>query len=174
MECGAIRAPAIARSVPSNALHVQLPAEGVEILGLRIPDYSKQPRFRRMCWDWIIETAAEVQGRPFVILGDLNTDPSYPKARCGDRIGRLVSLGWQHATPREGVSFWSTSGHARCIDHAFVTSHFTVRGQQFVYEMDGCVFAGRSPGMLSDHAALLLEIARTAAAPAGRTTAASR
>ena len=41
IEKGPIRAPEIAPSVPSNALHVCLPDEGVEILGLRVPDYSK-------------------------------------------------------------------------------------------------------------------------------------
>src|SRR5690242_6978846 len=39
---GAIEAPAIAPSVPSNVLHVISPHEGIEILGLRVPDYSKQ------------------------------------------------------------------------------------------------------------------------------------
>ena len=61
IELGPIEAPAIAPSVPSNALHVILPGEGTEILGLRVPDYSKQRRLKRACWNWIIETAKTVK-----------------------------------------------------------------------------------------------------------------
>jgi hypothetical protein len=42
LELGFIQAPAIAPSVPSNFLHVNLPQKGCEILGLRVPDFSKQ------------------------------------------------------------------------------------------------------------------------------------
>lgn len=35
---GDIHAPPIAPSVPSNALHVDVPDQGVALLGLRIPD----------------------------------------------------------------------------------------------------------------------------------------
>jgi len=85
LEHGTIRAPEIGASLPSNALHVRLPDEGVEILGLRVPDYS-QPKMKRVCWDWIIETAAAVKDLPFAMIGDFNTDPKYPPSRCGDRI----------------------------------------------------------------------------------------
>jgi endonuclease/exonuclease/phosphatase family metal-dependent hydrolase len=74
IELGSIQAPAIAPSVPSNFLHVILPQEQCEILGLRVPDYSKEPTIRRACWDWIIETAMTVKDRPFVLIGDFNTD----------------------------------------------------------------------------------------------------
>lgn len=30
---------------------VSLPDAGFNVLGLRVPDYSKQPRVRRACWD---------------------------------------------------------------------------------------------------------------------------
>jgi len=58
LERGSIRAPEIDRSVPSNVLHVHLPQDGVEILGLRVPDHSKDAKTKRACWDWILETAA--------------------------------------------------------------------------------------------------------------------
>ena len=67
-----------------------MPEAGCEILGLRIPDYSKQPKFKRACWDWIIETATTVKDRPFVLIGDFNADPDDLDALCGDCPGRLI------------------------------------------------------------------------------------
>ena len=51
LQAGPIRAPEIAPSVPSNALHVRLPHKGLEILGIRVSDYSKAPKTKRACWD---------------------------------------------------------------------------------------------------------------------------
>jgi endonuclease/exonuclease/phosphatase family metal-dependent hydrolase len=97
--------PEITPPVPSNALHVRLPHKGLEILGIRVPDYSKAPKTKQACWDWILETANDVQDRPFVIIGDFNTDPNYSRSTSGDRIGRLVDSGWQLASPSDGSSF---------------------------------------------------------------------
>jgi len=158
LEPGSIRAPEIAPSVPSNALHVRLPRDGVEILGLRVPDYSKDAKTKRACWDWIIRTAATVKERPFVIIGDFNTDPKYPRNRCGDCIKRLADDGWQLASPTDGFSFWNLSGHAVRIDHAFVSKLLGVEGSAYVTKSAGHVFVGKEPGALSDHAALSIDI----------------
>jgi endonuclease/exonuclease/phosphatase family metal-dependent hydrolase len=162
LERGSIRAPEIAPSVPPNALHVRLPQEGLEILGLRVPDYSKDPKTKRACWNWIIETAASVKDRPFVMIGDCNTDPKYPPNKCGDCIKRLVDDGWQLASPAEGSSFWTLNGHSVRIDHAFVSRLLVVEGASFVTKFDRHAFAGEEPGALSDHAALSIDITRTA------------
>ena len=164
LEDGDILADEIAPSVRSNALHVRVLGEGLEVLGLRVPDFSKEPRLRRACWDWILATAGAVKGRPFVILGDFNTDPSYMRAKCGDRIGILKATGWQHADPPEGqASYWTLRGDPKRIDHAFVSLHFTVRSARYVRENGPYVFA-KGPGRLSDHAALVVDI--TALRPA--------
>src|SRR5262249_49934409 len=155
---GDIVAPTFHDSVRSNALHVCLPEAGFEILGLRVPDFSKEPSMRRKCWDWILETACGVKDRPFVILGDFNTDPTYPPARCGDRIGALVAMGWQHAPT--GPTFWTLKGHPVRIDHAFVSNHFTIEDSVSVREDSLFVFAGNGKAALSDHAALYLDITR--------------
>ena len=143
---GRIRAPKdIDVSVSSNVLHVC--ADDIEILGLRIPDFSRTPLLRCKCWDWILKTADadEVKDRPFVILGDFNTDPSYPQTRCGDRLEKLVDKRWQHA-PSE-ATFWNLNGHAVRIDHVFVSRHFVIGGSRSV-----------RPCALSDHAALWVDI----------------
>lgn len=161
MKAGVIKAPAIAPSVPSNALNVEFPEDGYEILGLRLPDYSRMPTIRTACWDWIERTAGLLVDRPSLIIGDLNTDPKYAPARCGDRIQRLINQGWQHAVPSGDPSYWSPRGHGVQIDHAFVSRHLTVSGTQFVKEKNGYVFVGRSEGGMSDHAVLVVDVSTT-------------
>jgi endonuclease/exonuclease/phosphatase family metal-dependent hydrolase len=158
---GDIEAPAIAPSVPSNALHAILPREGIEILGLRVPDYSKQLAIKRACWDWIIETARAVKDRPFVVLGDFNTDSRYPRSSCGDCIDKLVATGWQLASPGDGASFWSFKDSSPCrIDHAFVSRHFAVIDTRYVTEFQDQRFVGIGPKAVSDHAILSIDLER--------------
>lgn len=159
MEAGTIKAPHIAPSVPSNVLHVQLTLAGLEILGVRIPDYGKQLPIKRQCWDWIITTAKELRERPSVILGDFNTDPKYPLAKCGDRISMLANDGWEHAVPLDGASYWTLRGQGVRIDHAFVSRHFAVRCARYVSRNGPYALGGRNGKALSDHAALLVDIA---------------
>jgi Endonuclease/Exonuclease/phosphatase family len=158
LEPGPIFAPEIAPSVPSNALHVRLPREGLEILGIRVPDYSKALKTKRACWDWILQTASDVHDRPFVMIGDFNTDANYPRSQCGDRFGRLVDSGWQLASPVDGSSFWTLSGHAVRIDHAFVNRHLVVENAAYVTSAGQYVFAGKEAGALSDHAVLSVDV----------------
>jgi hypothetical protein len=158
IELGSIRAPAIAPSIPSNFLHVILRQENLNVIGLRIPDYSKQPSIRRQCWDWIAKMAAEVVDHPTVLIGDFNTDASYPPSRCGDRIQQLIDSNWQHPIPPQGHSYWTPKGHGVCIDHAFVSKHFKVKDVRFITEYAGHVFVGKDKGGLSDHAVLIINI----------------
>jgi endonuclease/exonuclease/phosphatase family metal-dependent hydrolase len=155
---GEIQAPEIHTCVPSNALHVCLPERGIEVLGMRVPDFSPQPAIRRACWDWLVQTAWDVASRPFVIIGDMNVDPKYPRARCGDRLAHIVDAGFTHASPPDGASFWTPSGHGVRIDHAFVSKHFSVTSAEYVTEAAGHLLVGRRDA-LSDHAALVVEIA---------------
>lgn len=148
----------LAQSVPSNTLHAQFPSLGIDVLGLRLPDYSKQPRIKRACWEWILKIAAEAKDRPFIILGDFNTDSNYSKSRCGDRISILVENGWQHAQPAEGASYWTINGQPVRIDHAFVSRHFTIQESRYVTEFAGTSFIGTKNDKLSDHAALVIDI----------------
>ena len=158
IEAGSIQAPPIEKSVPSNFLHVILPQNGYEILGLRIPDYSKQPKIKRACWDWIIETAATVKDRPFVLIGDFNTDPDDPDALCRDCIGKLTDGGWQLASPSEGASYWTVKGKPCRLDHAFVSQHFTILESRYVSDLGALGSIGHSKDALSDHAILLIDI----------------
>jgi endonuclease/exonuclease/phosphatase family metal-dependent hydrolase len=158
---GTIKGPPIAPSVPSNVLHVHLKGHGLDIVGLRVPDYSKQPPIRHACWDWLETITRSVREQPFVFMGDFNVDPSYSPNKCGDRIGKLVASGWQHAAPSSGVSYWPVAGGTgKRLDHAFVSKHFVVRNTEYIWESGNYVFAGKTLGAMSDHAALLIEIDR--------------
>jgi endonuclease/exonuclease/phosphatase family metal-dependent hydrolase len=153
---GSIRPPGIGPSVPSNFLHVRAIDDGFDILGLRVPDYSKDPPRRRACWDWIQEVAGSVAQHPFILIGDFNTAPHYQRSKCGDRLAELVNSGWQHAAPNNGGSYWSPQGHEVAIDHAFFTSHFNVKKARYIKDVNGTSLVGEA-GALSDHAGLLAE-----------------
>jgi endonuclease/exonuclease/phosphatase family metal-dependent hydrolase len=140
---GNIRPPDIDVSVPSNVLHVRLAR--LEILGLRIPDYSRRLALRRECWSWIHKVAEEMLHGPSVIIGDFNTDPAYPPAKCGDCILALVASGWIWAEA-SGWSYTSPTGAVRRLDHAFVSPHLRVTGAEYVRSTQ------------SDHAALVINI----------------
>jgi endonuclease/exonuclease/phosphatase family metal-dependent hydrolase len=156
---GDIQAPPIAPSVPSNVLHVHLPFHQLEVLGIRVPDYSKTPPLRHACWDWIEAIAATVVGRPFVLVGDLNVDPSYSASKCGNRLRNLTSLGWKHALPSEGVSYWPLVGNmGRKLDHAFISGPLNIVEAKYIWEAGPYRYGGRNSDAMSDHAILFVEI----------------
>ncbi|MCL2340566.1 MAG: endonuclease/exonuclease/phosphatase family protein [Proteobacteria bacterium] len=161
LQLGEIEAPAIAPSLPSNVLHVQAPDYELEVLGIRVPDYSKTPPLRHACWDWIETVAARVKDRPFVLAGDLNVDPSYPPSKCGNRLRNLTALGWRHALPSEGVSYRPFAGNSgQRLDHAFVCGPLSIMDARYVWEAGPYSFGGRHSGAMSDHAALVVEIGK--------------
>ena len=153
---GNINPPAIAPSVPSNMLHVICEDKGFEILGLRIPDYSRQPSLRRQCWEWILECAESLKSHPFIMIGDFNTDPIYPSSKCGDRIKDMVHSGWHHALPISGSSYQGPTGLEKRLDHGFFTEHFEIQEVEYVKKVNGISLMGKK-GALSDHAALLID-----------------
>ena len=159
LEPGEITPPELSSSVRCNFVHAEIPSQEFRILGLRIPDYSKTPRLRRAYWDWLEAFAREGRGTPTVMIGDFNTDPDYPRARCGDRFAALQEAGWIHAAPAAGASYWTSRGKGVRIDHAFATPHFAVKNTQYVREAGGYEIVG-SREALSDHAVLIVDLLR--------------
>lgn len=151
--------PLIPLSFHSNVLHVKLPDKGFEILGLRVPMPLKSAN-RRACWEWIMATAKENCGRPFVIMGDFNIDRKYSPVKCGKRFDQLADIGMHHvaAIPLKDVSYFPpSSGEGTRIDHAFLSRHFINPTAQYRAESGQYLFAGNKPGAMSDHAVLLVE-----------------
>jgi endonuclease/exonuclease/phosphatase family metal-dependent hydrolase len=162
---GSITPPLVrdAPSVPSNMLHVCVPDRGCEVLGLRIPAFDDAATIRKekrnAYWDWILRTAQEKMDRPFVIMGDFNTDPAYANADGGVRFTQLEKLSYIHALPKDGDSWWGKSvggEYAKRLDHVILSRHFTVKDAQYRTESEEYFFA-RNPEAMSDHAALLVE-----------------
>jgi endonuclease/exonuclease/phosphatase family metal-dependent hydrolase len=168
---GEIKAPAImvtsrsgknqeATALPSNVLHVKAPEWGFDILGIRIPDYSKQNQLRRACWDWLLETTTKNRDKPFVILGDFNADrdPSKSPAYYGMCMERMVTDGWQHAQPKTGSSHVThVGGWEKRLDHIFLTSHFINPQARYISDEDDYAFSGKKSDAMSDHAVLFVE-----------------
>jgi endonuclease/exonuclease/phosphatase family metal-dependent hydrolase len=155
---GCISAPPIAPALPYNFLHVELPEDGFQVMGIRIPDYSRQSRIRKVCWDWLCSLAAEVVSSPTVMIGDFNSDPNYSKSRCGDRFAQLVTDGWQLALPEDGASYWSPNNHAVRLDHAFVSKDYRIISARYVESVGNLILANRRRQTLPDHAALEIVI----------------
>ncbi|MCW3051807.1 MAG: hypothetical protein JWN14_977 [Chthonomonadales bacterium] len=156
LEAGEITAPAIDPFLPSNILHVRQPEECFELLGVRVPWYAKAAE-KNGCWDWLFETAQAVIDRPFVLLGDFNTDVDKQGVR-NPRIGRLLQQGWQHALPDYGQSYYGLTGSTSRIDHAFVSRHFVIQSAEYVSKRTPYNFSELGDDRFSDHAPLLLDI----------------
>lgn len=146
----------IEEQFPSNVLHVRLTA-GLDVLGVRIPDYSDRRPLRHACWDWIESAASHLSTRRAVLLGDFNSDPSYPAKNCGDRFQQLAGAGWHHALPETGASYWTPQGAAKRLDHAFASAGARVNRAEYVVRAGAVQLAGKRG--LSDHAALVVDLA---------------
>jgi hypothetical protein len=143
---------------PSNTLHIRLPDGNLDVLGVRIPDSkTRRKQFRGAAWAWIESAAAELVNCSSVIIGDFNTDPSYPASNFGDRIGRLVRNGWTHAAATGPGSWWTRQGLPKRIDHAFAAPGIRVGLAEYITSVNGYCLAGQ-PGSLSDHAALVVDV----------------
>jgi|GEM_PF-877032 hypothetical protein len=151
-------------ALPSNVLHVKAPAWGIDILGIRIPDYSKQDLLRRASWNWLLETTAKIGIDPFVILGDFNADrdPSKSNAYYCMCLEKMVADGWQHAQPETGSSHvTNVGGWEKRLDHIFLSRHFKNPEAKYILEKNSegidYVFAGKKTGAMSDHAVLFAD-----------------
>jgi endonuclease/exonuclease/phosphatase family metal-dependent hydrolase len=165
LEAGGISAPRIhdAPAVPSNVLHVRVPDKCVELLGLRMPAFNDNIKIRKekrnAWWDWVITTAKKNEKHPFVIVGDFNTDPGYPDADGGVRFSHLQEMGWNHALPASGFSWWGKSKKGefgKKLDHILLNQYFDIRNAEYITESGQYAFTKKFEAM-SDHAVLLVD-----------------
>jgi hypothetical protein len=57
----------------SNYLHIRLSLLDADIIGLRVPMYTRSAD-KRDYWDWLESACSEWIGRRMIILGDFNAD----------------------------------------------------------------------------------------------------
>lgn len=141
----------------SSALYFYLSEFQIEILGLRIPSFKKK-KFHREYWQWIEERTQGWTDRRCILIGDFNTDPSYSRAKGGDRIGAMTKRGWIHSIPEGGFSYFHKNGSRSRIDHAFLSSHFRITEVRYITTFRGENFIGFKGDSLSDHAICLLDL----------------
>jgi exonuclease III len=157
-ERGAWQAPAIRPQVPPNFLHVFIPAEELDVVGLRIPMFvSGDTAAERAYRGWLREQADNWGGRQSVVLGDLNTGPHRARSWQWRSLESFTERGWSLHTPAEGWSYMSKTGHMSRIDHALLSPALTATDARYVTEVGGMVLAGRHPPAPSDHAVLVID-----------------
>ena len=139
----------------SNLLMVEMPDLNLQIVGLRVPFYLKA-RDARSFWDWFEEAVEPLRNRPVVILGDFNADPDKPRGRGTSHLTRLVKEGWQLPRPEGEWSYRSTTGKTSRVDHVLLAPDLAYGRVE--YTMPGSTVSALNQPMLSDHAALLVEL----------------
>jgi hypothetical protein len=153
-----IRLPDFDLQFPANVIGVHIPSAGLSIVGVRIPWYVKQDTgLVFAAWDWLESTAATLLDRPAVILGDLNVGLKSNRSRGGEHFRRILSSGWQRATPVGTASYFGAGEKRSEVDHVLSNGLCRVRNAWYVTELGGHTLAGGIDA-ISDHAALLAEI----------------
>lgn len=159
LELGEIRGPATAnRGGESNFLHVRVPREGIEFVGLRTPSYTGAALMEY--WVGLVNIIQACAGRRIVFMGDLNTDPEQTRRRTAKYLHEVTGAGWMVPAPDGEWSFISNTGLGSRIDHASVSSALQVVGARYVAGSGPLKLAAPNrAGAVSDHAALVIELA---------------
>ena len=146
----------------SNFLHVRIPAVNLEFVGLRVPSYSGATLADY--WIKLVSIVQSCEGRPIVFMGDLNTDPDQPRRTTARYLLQLRNNGWSVPNAEGQWSFVSKNGIGTRIDHAIVSAGLSVSTARYVATAGSVSLAAPNRhGAVSDHAALVLELATSAA-----------
>ena len=118
------RLPSWRRQEPRGALHVEVEVAGraVHVFGIHLglwPHERSAQAQDLLSERWIGSLADD---DPIVLLGDFNTSPgSRAYRRISHRLADVQASLRGHTACRTFPSIWP----ARCLDHIFVSSHFT-------------------------------------------------
>jgi exonuclease III len=163
LEAGELTGPATeGLGGESNFMHVRLPDNGLEIVGLRAPAYTGAALTKY--WQELVRIVNTCEGRRIVFMGDLNTDPDQLRRPTAKYLVDLRSKGWIVPAPEGDWSFVSKSGSGTRIDHAIVSSELHVTAARYVVEIGQLKLAAQNKtGAISDHAPLIIELSASAA-----------
>jgi endonuclease/exonuclease/phosphatase family metal-dependent hydrolase len=153
---GTLQSPSVSVAANTNFLHVCLPNENLEVVGMRVPAY-RQAHDKDAYWQEFSQIAATTRDRRIIFIGDFNVDPTrrYVGAR---QLNQLVQAGWQLPSPEGSWSFVSKTDKTSRIDHALVSPGLIVEAARYVAEIDSMKLAGSDDTACSDHAALVVDI----------------
>jgi len=160
---GDIRPPQLDGSAVSNFQHVVLPDHGLELVGLRVPYYTRDEHWKMKPYlDQLGACLAPACDRALVVAGDFNANPfnadpfdgatgakTVPWATCPGLAVHEPAAGWSFHSGRE------TATPSR-IDHVAATPTVQVRNVAYVPEVDGVHLAGlKELHPISDHAPIV-------------------
>lgn len=149
-----IGGPTFDQQFRANIAAVSLPSIGLSIVGVRVPAYTaEQSAFLIQAWDWIESTASKLLHTAAVILGDLNASAASTDSRGGGHFRRILSSGWQRATPADGATYFGHGGRTSEIDHIMATDRCVLSEVACVKSAGGFAYCDARDA-LSDHAAL--------------------
>ena len=158
-ERGSWAAPPIRPQVPPNFLHVEVPEQDLQVVGLRIPMFvSGDSAGEHLYRDWIRDQAPAWGAHPTVVIGDLNTGPHRARSWQWRSLESFAEEGWSVVTPGEGWSYMGKRGHTSRIDHGLLSSGLVAKEVRYVAEADGVVLAGKHTPAYSDHAVLAIDV----------------
>jgi len=161
---GELTAPGnIQSSVPSNFLHVKTINTDIEVIGIRVPDYSKSiyREVAKKYWSWFSEFSSKIADRALVLTGDFNIDPDMKKYKFRHHLNNLTQNHWTIAAPKTGASFWANKNNSpHRLDHAFLTSKLSFLNAKYVNQIEGFWKCGVNKYREPDHAILAIEVAR--------------
>jgi endonuclease/exonuclease/phosphatase family metal-dependent hydrolase len=160
---GDLQAPTTIQSaVPSNFLHVKCLDTNTEIIGIRVPDYSKtaHKKIAQEYWTWFSSFTQDIADRSIIMTGDFNIDPDMKKYKFRHHLTDLMDIGWKMASPKEGASYYANQNNApHRLDHAFINDRFEIMDASYIQEVAGLWTCGENKYKEPDHAILLIEVA---------------
>ena len=156
---GDIKPPDVGRSSATNFHHVVFQDSDLEIVGLRVPEYTKARKLRTY-WSSLNEIIDSSLSRRIVYVGDMNCDPDRPLARGGRELGGLRKHGWNIPKPLGKWSYISRDGRRTSRnDHVVASPHMGGVQAKYVASIPGHVAAGpKAQSPVSDHAILVVDI----------------
>lgn len=141
----------------SNFLHVVIPSQNFEFVGLRAPAYSGE--HLRLYWENLMQVICSSADRRIVYMGDFNTDPDQVKRSTSKYLRLLRNQGWNIPSPEGEWSYISPKAGGTRIDHAVVSEHLSLERSEYVSSIGDLVLASSDRRKrISDHAPIVVEL----------------
>jgi exonuclease III len=166
MHQGDLRGPTTASGAgESNFLHVEFPAQSVEVVGIRAPAYERTVDLRDY-WSALLALMIAAEERSILFVGDFNADPDGIGHVGSKALASLRERGWQVPSPAGTHSYRSGSR----IDHVAASPSVGLLSAEYINEIGGIKLCGSAAEAISDHAPIVVDLA----VPVGQTAPVSQ
>lgn len=148
----------------SNFLHVRLPHDALEIVGIRVPAW-KEASLRHGYWTQMQDIIRRAADRRIVFIGDINATPGKKGSVGSGYLAALGKEGWVMPEPEGSWSFSSGKRFSR-IDHAIISRHLRATEARYLSRLDDLeLVASEATSSISDHLPLLVSIGDSLLSP---------